>query len=121
MRILIAILLACVLVACSSEGPVPSDRSAYVGAYAYKSIDNSVDKATDHELDRLVLNTDGRYTLMQGGSTKARSEITGMWTLVPGTPPNIDLDHHGYPIELKDGHIRLLINDDLGEWYAKLN
>ena len=121
MRILFLIFLACVLVACSPERPVPSDRGAYVGAYAYKSVDKSVDKATDHELDHLVLNADGHYTLVQGGSTKARSAITGTWAFVPGDPPNIELDHHGYPIELRDGHIRLLINDDLGEWYAKLN
>jgi|SRR5579875_1191549 len=121
MRILIAMLLGGVLAGCGTEGTVPSDRGAYVGAYAYRSMDSSVDKATDHELDHLVLNADGHYTLVQGGSTKARSEITGVWRFVPGTPPNIELDHHGYPVELKDGHIRLLINEDLGEWYAKLN
>lgn len=121
MRILVAILLAGVLVSCGPEGPVPSDSAAYVGAYAYKSMDTSVDKATDHELDHLVLKANGHYSLVQGGSTKAKSEITGIWRLVPGAPPNIELDHHGYPIESKDGHIRLLINDDLGEWYAKLN
>jgi hypothetical protein len=121
MRILAVVFLACLFVACCPERPIPSDTGAYVGVYAYKSMDKSVDKATDHELDHLALNADGRYTLVQGGSTKARSETTGTWAFVAGAPPNIELDHHGYPIELKDGHIRLLINNDLGEWYAKLN
>ncbi len=82
-------------------------------------MDTSVDRPTDHELDRLVLNADGHYLLVQGGSTKARSETQGVWSLVPGKPPNIELDHHGYPIEVKGGEIRLMINDDLGEWYVK--
>jgi hypothetical protein len=29
------------------------------------------------------------------------------------------LDHAGYPIQTKKGEGRLLINDDLGEWYVK--
>jgi hypothetical protein len=43
-----------------------------VGKYIYVSMDSSVDKATDHELDQLVLLADGHYFLVQGGSTKAK-------------------------------------------------
>ncbi|MFI5088046.1 MAG: hypothetical protein ACHP7I_06615 [Terriglobales bacterium] len=119
MRLFLAILWVCMFVACRSDQTVPSDKSGYVGTYVYKSVDKSVDRATDHELDRLVLQADGHYILVQGGSTKAKSETKGVWTLVPGDPPNVELDHHGYPIQVKRGEIRLLINDDLGEWYAK--
>lgn len=119
MRLLPFILCLCMFMACSSGQPVPSDKNAYVGTYVYKSVDTSVDRPTDHELDRLVLQPDGHYVLVQGGSTKAKSETKGIWSLVPGEPPNIELDHHGYPIQVKRGEIRLLINDDLGEWYAK--
>ncbi len=55
---------------------------------------------------------------MQGGSTKARSEKTGEWDIQPGDPPNVLLDHAGYPITVKKSEVRL-INDDLGEWYVK--
>jgi hypothetical protein len=119
MRLFLVILWVCMFVACRSDQPVPSDKSGYVGTYVYKSVDKSVDRATDHELDRLVLQADGHYILVQGGSTKAKSETKGVWTLVPGDPPNVELDHHGYPIQVKRGETRLLINDDLGEWYAK--
>ena len=43
----------------------------------------------------------------------------GEWSIQPGDPPNVLLDHAGYPIQMKKGEVRLLINDDLGEWYVK--
>ena len=115
-------LASCLLVGCQTDHAIPMDRQSYVGSYTYKSVDMSVDKPTDHELDRLVLKTDGRYLLVQGGSTKARSEAEGVWSLVKGSQqPNIELDHAGYPVRMQRDEIRLLINDDLGEWYAKTN
>lgn len=121
-RLFFPAVLASVLLSCGSMSqPAPADESAYVGTYRYKSADTSVDKATDHELDQLVLRADGRYSLVQGGSTKPKATTEGIWRLVPGSHPNIELDHSGYPIEVKQGEIRLLINDDLGEWYTKPN
>ena len=119
MRLCVIVICSCMLIACSSTRPAPADKGAYVGTYTYESMDTSVDNATEHELDRLALNADGHYVLVQGGSQKARSETRGVWSLVPGEPPNIELDHHGYPIKVKRGEIRLMINDDLGEWYVK--
>lgn len=109
----------CMFSACFSGHLLPFDRRAYVGTYLYKSVDTSVDESSDHELDRLVLEADGHYWLRQGRSTKARIDRKGIWTFVPGEYPNIVLDHAGYPIEIKQGKIRLVINYDLGEWYAK--
>jgi hypothetical protein len=121
-RLFLPVVCASILLSCGSiSDPAPADKSAYVGTYRYKSMDTSVDKATDHELDQLVLQAGGRYSLVQGGSTKPKSTTEGIWRLVPGNPPNIELDHSGYPIEVKQGQIRLLINDDLGEWYSKAN
>lgn len=119
MRSSLLILYLCMFVSCSSRQPAPLDKSAYVGTYLYKSVDTSVDKPTDHELDRLVLESDGHYWLRQGGSTKARMEKKGIWTLYPSEYPRISLDHDGYPIEIERGEIRLVINYDLGEWYVK--
>ena len=118
--ILLAMLASSLLTGCQTDHAIPMDRQAYVGTYAYKSTDTSFDKPTDHELDRLVLKPDGKYLLVQGGSTKPKAETEGVWNLVNGTQqPNIELDHAGYPVRMKGDEIRLLINDDLGEWYAK--
>jgi len=109
--------------ACSSE-PVPLNPNAYVGTYEfeYEELDQSFDSATDHELDRLVLQSDGRYSLVQGGSTKSISEAEGAWSLFPGMagqPCIIQLDYGGYPIHVKNGRIYLGISDDLGQYYVK--
>jgi hypothetical protein len=112
-------LASCMIAGCHTDQPIPSNRQSFVGNYVYKSVDTSVDKATDHELDRLTLQADGKYDLVQGGSTKARSEKVGVWHMVGGDRPNVELDHYGYPIQMKRDEIRLVINDDLGEWYVK--
>jgi hypothetical protein len=93
-------------------------RETLVGNYIYKSQDPE-EKMTDHNLDHLVLQADGRYDLVQGGSTKGVSEKKGLWNFYAGNPPQIDLDHAGYPVQIKGNEIRLLIDDDLGIWYAK--
>jgi hypothetical protein len=117
-RFLIGALALSMTAGCRTE-QVPSKPESFVGTYVYTSVDTSVDKPTDHELDRLTLQADGKYVLIQGGSTKAKSETVGIWRLATGSPPEVLLDHHGYPIRVKRNEIRLLINDDLGEWYAK--
>ena len=43
-RLSIIVLCFCMLIACSFKQPVPADKSAYVGTYAYKSMDTSVDR-----------------------------------------------------------------------------
>jgi hypothetical protein len=121
MWVFIATLVSCLIAGCRTDHAIPTDQQSYVGVYAYKSADTSVDKPTDHELDRLALKAGGRYLLVQGGSTKIKTETEGAWHLVNGTQqPNIELDHAGYPIRMKGDGIRLLINDDLGEWYEKV-
>jgi hypothetical protein len=112
--------LTCLLLTgCNTDQSSALTQQTLVGSYVYRSVDTSVDKPTDHQFDRLTLKADGTYDLVQGGSTKARSEKTGQWTIQPGDPPNVLLDHAGYPIQKKKGEVRLLINDDLGEWYVR--
>ncbi len=60
-----------------------------------KSGDTSVDKATDHQFDHLTFKAAGTYELVQGGSTKARSEKNSSWSIEPGDLPNVLLDHAG--------------------------
>lgn len=65
-------MLACgALAGCHAAPPVT--RDALVGSYVYQS-QAPEGKPTDHEWDRLTLQEDGKYDLMQGGPTKAKSE-----------------------------------------------
>ena len=90
-----------------------------VGTYVYKSEDPE-DRSTDHNWDRLTLSPDGRYDLVQGGPTKPKSEKTGRWHSYAVDPSEVDLDHAGFPVRVERGEVRLVINDDVGIWYAKL-
>lgn len=112
-----ATLACCLLVGCRTAHPTLT-RETLVGNYTYISQDPE-EKMTDHNLDHLVLQSDGKYDLVQGGSTKEVSEKKGLWNFYDGNPPEINLDHAGYPVQIKGNEIRLLIDDDLGIWYAK--
>jgi hypothetical protein len=96
--------------------PASPTRQDVVGEYVYKSEDPE-GKPTDHEFDHLTLRADGKYVLVQGGPTKPRSEAAGRW-LFWGS--EIELDHSGFPIQVKGSEVRLLIDTDLGIWYAKV-
>jgi hypothetical protein len=110
--------LACCLLAGCHTAQQTVTRGNLVGNYTYISQDPE-EKMTDHNLDHLVLQSDGRYDLVQGGSTKEVSEKKGLWNFYDGNPPEIALDHAGYPVQIKGSEIRLLVDDDLGIWYAK--
>jgi len=109
----------CVLVGCQTSQP-PVTRDALIGSNVYKSKDPE-GKATDHNLDCLVLQPDGKYDLIQGGSTKPARETIGIWTIREGgnDGPTVLLDHAGYPVRAKRNEIKLLIDDDVGIWYVK--
>jgi hypothetical protein len=112
----VAMLACCALAGCHRAPPVT--RDALVGSYVYKSEDPE-GKATDHEWDHLTLQADGKYDLVQGGPTKAKSETTGIWQFYGGDPAEVDLDHSGYPVQIKGGEVRLMIDYDVGIWFAK--
>ena len=89
-----------------------------MGSYSYFSKDPE-SRATDYNLNDLVLQSDGEYDLVEGGTTKAVSEKKGVWRIVPGKVPNVLLDHAGYPIEINKNEVRLLVDLDLGIWWVK--
>jgi hypothetical protein len=95
-------------------------KEALVGSYIYHSED-PLGRAADHNLDQLVLRSDGTYELAQGGSTKPRTETHGTWTTWNSGSDGLEvlLDHAGYPIQTKGNEVRLLIDNDVGIWYAK--
>lgn len=108
-------LLPAVLIACRTT-QTPITRAELVGSYVYRSEDPE-SRATDHNLNHLVLRSDGTYDLVEGGTTKAVSEKKGIWSIRPGTPPDhfdVALDNSGYPIEIKQNEVRLLIDLDTG-------
>jgi hypothetical protein len=98
----------------------PVAKDLLVGTYIYKSEDPE-DRPTDHNLDRIVLERDGKYEFIQGGSTKAKVETTGSCTLWTGRDAvHVILDHSGYPVEVKGKEVRLLVDNDTGIWYQKV-
>jgi hypothetical protein len=108
---------ACTLVGCHTTQP-PVTQELIAGNYTFVSNDPE-SRTTDHNLNHLILRSDGTYDLVEGGSTKPVSEKKGMWTIAPGKPANVLLDHAGYPIEIKRDEVRLLIDLDTGVWWAK--
>jgi hypothetical protein len=119
--LLVLLLLACcALPGCHTTKP-PVTREVLVGSYTYVSKDPE-GRATDHNLNHLVLQSDGGYDLVEGGTTKAVSEKKGLWRIEPGSPSNVVdvvLDHAGYPIEIKKNEVRLLVDLDVGIWWVK--
>jgi hypothetical protein len=134
-----SLLACCALAGCHKSQPRVT-REVLAGSYTYVSKDPE-SLATDHNLNHLVLQSDGRYDLIEGGTTKAVSEKKGIWRIepgrplqvlpaparpgapsrwiVPGSPPNVQLDHAGYPIEIKRNELRLLVDLDVGIWWVK--
>jgi len=108
-----------VMAGCNSDRSALLSRADLVGDYTYHSVDTSFDRATNHELDHLTLQVDGRYRWAQGGSTKVRTEKMGLWIFYPGERPSLSLDNAGFPVQMKKQELRLLVDDDLGEWYVK--
>jgi hypothetical protein len=115
-RLVILMAAICVLQGCQKTEPVTPE--ALAGSYNYVSKDPE-SRASDHNLSRLVLQSDGTYDLVEGGTTKPVSEKKGAWRIALGDPPNVLLDHAGYPIKIKGNEIRLLIDLDTGIWWVK--
>ena len=64
-----ATLACCLLVGCRTTQPTVTQETL-VGNYVYNSQDPE-EKTTGHNLDHLVLQADGTYDLVQGGSNRA--------------------------------------------------
>lgn len=86
-----------------------------IGTYVY----HSEDKAEQHSPDRLTLKPDGTYTVVHISSDLPGPVEQGKWKLIEGAKPTVLLDHAGYPVEISEKGVRLLIDLDLGHWYEK--
>jgi len=82
-RLGMVLFCASILSACHSSPPIT--RDALVGSYIYKSEDPE-GRPSDHAYDHLTLQPDGKYILIQGGPTKPRSEVVGVWRITPAVP-----------------------------------
>lgn len=120
---LVILVAGCALVGCHTAQP-PATQQLLTGNYSFVSEDPE-SRARDHNLNHLVLKSDGTYDLIEGGTIRATSEKKGVWRIEPGwmngsgQPPNVVLDHSGYPIEITRSEIRLLIDLDTGIWWVK--
>jgi hypothetical protein len=117
-RLLQLLVMCCALVACDSSQP-PITRDMLVGDYIYQSQDPE-GKPTDYAWNHLTLLSDSSYRMITGGPTKAKTETKGSWQLSSSFQgPEVILDRSGFPIQVKGGEIRLLIDTDVGIWYTK--
>jgi len=119
-----AALLAClVLAGCHTEPQPPITPGVVVGEYVYHSEDlRPLVRASDHEWDHLALRADGEYDLVQGGTTKPKTEMLGQWSIWNGGSdgPRVLVGERGYPVQIKGDEVRLLIDTDIGIWFAKV-
>jgi hypothetical protein len=118
-----------VLIGCTQ--PPAISRKRVVGSYRYRSEDPD-ERPSDHDWDQLTLSADGRYDHVHGGPTRAKSEKRGYWSFRPGKPERgiwyfiegepaqVLLDDQEYPIRVTHGEVRLLIDNDTGIWYVKV-
>jgi hypothetical protein len=114
-HVLMAALASVALASCRLDQALPMDERSLVGDYIYQT-----QADVQHEPERLTLRADGRYVLTRGAPGQSQSRREGAWRLILKDPPDVALDDAGYPIQMNGSEIRLLINDDLGQWYAKV-
>lgn len=102
--------------------PLQIRRSEMIGNYTYKTNDPSAIKS-NYMWNHLQLQKNGVYILTLGGPTKKIINITGNWELdVTGgydDGTSILLGNRDYPIEIKNNHIRILLDPDLYIWWIK--
>jgi hypothetical protein len=120
LQLILLTLACCAFAGCHANRPTIT-RETLVGSYTYVSKDPA-STTTNHNLDHLVLRADGTYDLVEGGTTKPVSEKKGRWRIQPGTPADhvdVVLGRAGYPVEIKPNEVRLLVDQDVGIWWAK--
>lgn len=114
LRLLFYLLTAALIWACTS-GRMPA-RDQFVGNYIFFS----ADAGAPHDADSLSLLSNGTYRIVNMPFGRRGSEEKGIWYLTTERTPNIVLGKSGYPIEIKGTEIRLIVNDDLDEYYRRV-
>ncbi len=100
---------------CAPDRNAQLKLETFVGEYIYYS----ADKGAQHDPDRLTLRADGRYILVHMPNERFGSTEEGTWQLFSDFDPQVAFGGRTYPAKIKGKEVRLLINDDLGQWYAK--
>lgn len=99
---------------CEQNAPLTSET--FVGTYVYYS----ANKGQPHSPDELTLRADGTYILVYKAIWLRGTTKEGRWWLDKDPRPSIVLDHAGYPVRIKGRSIRLVISDDSGHSYQKI-
>jgi hypothetical protein len=112
------VVAACTLIGCSTEPPV--QKAQLPGTYAYKT-EGPEGNPSDHEWDKLTIASDGKYSLVEGGPTKSKTERSGTWRFVEGRTNEVLLDNSGFPVHNVHGQIRFQIDYDVPTYYFKVS
>jgi hypothetical protein len=107
---------ACVAFACWSAPRTPVKAEMLVGDYVYH--DGS---GVPHGADRLTLRADGTYILVHVGGNHPGSKEEGEWDISNGPEyPVVGFANFAHPILVKGNKVRLMVNDDLDQYYEKV-
>jgi hypothetical protein len=101
---------------CTAERNAQLKPERLVGEYVYYA----ADPGAEHDPDRLRLRADGKYTLVHLLGGRPDSTEEGTWQLVNDPTPTILLGHAGFPVQIQGNDVRLLIDNDLAQWYQKI-
>jgi hypothetical protein len=101
----------------NGEPDAPLTAETFVGTYIYYA----ADKTEPHDPDELTLHADGTYNLVYKPTGHQGAREEGRWKLVVDSyGPEILFARRGYPVRIKGRNIRLVISDDLSQWYQKI-
>ncbi|MCU1284588.1 MAG: hypothetical protein JWO13_938 [Acidobacteriales bacterium] len=105
------VLIAMLLSGCNS---VPVTREACLGSYSF------VD-ASGMRTAKLTLNSDGTFvSTFVPAEGVSRIMPKGHWTFhISGEYAQVFLEDSAFPITRSSKQVRILINDDLGQWFEK--
>jgi len=120
LRPILTVFLLLLIVLLSGCWSVPHKRvtpQTVVGNYVF----HADDPGAPHDPDRLTLRADGTYLLAYRPGGRLESREAGQWRLwnEPGDP-EVLFGRAGYPIQVKGKRLRLLVSDDLAQWYEKV-
>jgi len=102
---------------CWSAPDTPVNPQTVVGEYVF----HADDSGAPHDPDRLTLRADGTYVLLHMPDGRPGSEERGKWQLFNDLgAPAIAFANFVHPILVRGKRLRLLVSDDLAQWYEKV-
>lgn len=110
--------LSCVgvLGVCACSSPVSTDPKDYVGEYLLRPANADSSLASF-----IILEQNGTAFEVRFSKSSGRIDTTREpWGISQTTSENLDVGNAGHPIEVSGNGVRLIVNEDLGEYYEKV-